>query len=577
MGPLEERLLQGQVFTKFANPVYLEENCQTPITTAMDPLYRGTTCLQIEHVGQAFHNYEQYIETWSQSIASGNSTSTILALRPKPQASLYDNTTVTGSWIETQNMTELSIRYGRMVNNITAAMPHAGIFAAARDPANRIRQPDDLGGQGEYEIEASVPSPAVNVLCVGMSEEELAPLIYTKWPNTAGEFDGTKWNFNPPDDIPVYPDWLNRTVVDELFEFGEKYGQRPPVFPKLPKPYNTILNTTGLFTANAIYVLGAAPENFSPEYVLCALRAKQSDLCSTRYKVASSGGKLTAECEIPGNSMQYGRKVQDVLDGEWEIDWKNIASEWATALSLGSGIMDGAASNARLLTQLIPKFDNTTNTSSLDPKLPSISEALAVMAGSTLLLSTQNAPFVPFWNYSTSYLNESVYQTFNATLRAVDYFAGGTEKWQGVFYVVLLFAFLANTMCLAFMLLEVRGKHMTDFTEPQNLFSLAVNSPATSRLQGACGAGPTGRQLKECWYVGMDESDEHYYIRAKADEKTPYRSPIMSQMGTKDNKDGIYVESFEAEGDTKPAATSPAVQDFRKLSGRATFLARLYY
>lgn len=577
MGPLELRTLYGQVYTKFANPDYLSENCQTPITTTMDPLYRGTTCLEIEHVGQAFHNYEQYIAEWSKNVTSGISTSTTLALRPKPQGTLYDNTTVTGSWIETQNMTELTMKYGRMVNNVTAAMPHAGIFAAARDPSNGIRQPDDLGGQGEYEIEASVPSPALNVLCVGMSEEELAPLIYTKWPDTAGEFDGTTWNFEPPGDIPIYPDWLNRTVVDELFGFGQKYGQRPPIFPKLPKPYNTLLNTTGLFTADAIYILGAAPENFSPEYVLCSLKAKQTDLCSTRYKVASSGGRLGSECEIPGNSMQYSRRVEDVLDEGWETDWKNVASEWATSISLGSGIMDGAASNARLLTQLIPKFDRETNTSSLDPELPSIGEALAVMAGSTLLLSTQNAPFVPFWNYSTTYINESVYQSFNATLRAVGYAAGGTERWQGVFYIVLLFTFVTNVICLAFMVFEVRGKQMTDFTEPQNLFALAINSPPALRLQGACGAGPTGRQLDDRWYVGMDEADQHYYIRAKAEEKIPYQSPTMSQIGNKDDKGRGHFEPFEMGGDIKPAAASPAVKDFRKLSRRDTLLARLYY
>lgn len=58
---------------------------------------------------------------------------------------MYDNTTVHGSWVDQQNMTDLSKKFdGRIINNITLAMPHAGIFAAAREPINNIMQPQDL-------------------------------------------------------------------------------------------------------------------------------------------------------------------------------------------------------------------------------------------------------------------------------------------------------------------------------------------------------------------------------------------------------------------------------------------------
>ena len=60
---------------------------------------------------------------------------------------LYDNMTVKGSWInlvKDQNMTVLSQNYSKIVNNITMAMPHPGILAAARDPINGILQPQDL-------------------------------------------------------------------------------------------------------------------------------------------------------------------------------------------------------------------------------------------------------------------------------------------------------------------------------------------------------------------------------------------------------------------------------------------------
>ncbi|OJJ44012.1 hypothetical protein ASPZODRAFT_135445 [Penicilliopsis zonata CBS 506.65] len=565
MGPVHSRLLKGQVWTKFANPYYLSAHCETPITTEMDPEYSGSTCLEIEHVGQAFHNYQEYIQSWSELVKLGNATSVSLETRLPPHGAVFDNTTVTGSYIEIKNMTEVSRKYGRMVNNVTAAMPHGGLFAAAADPINEIRQPEDLAGEGKYVLDASIPSPAVNVLCVGMTAAELSPLIYTEWPYHQ-TFNGSTWYSDPPADIPVYPNWLNRTVVDDLFEFGPKYGQRPPIFPIYPQPYNTILNITGMYEADAIYLLGAAPKGHTPDYVLCSMKAKQSGRCSTHYVVAASGATVSLRCEDPSDPLQYDLRVANVVEDYYDPDWKNVAADWANAVALGTGVTDGDGSNERLLMQMIPSFDNQTNTSSLSPKLPSISEALAVMAGSTLMLSTQDAPFVPYWSYNTTSLDKPVYQEFNATLQAVVYASGNTQQWQGIFYLVLVFAFLTSVICLVFMLLEVRGRQITDFTEPQNLFALAMNSPATARLQGACGGGPYGRQLNERWFVGMEENTEHYYIRSKIEGNlsTPYLR--MRQQ--------TLTEQFDMDNPSKSA--SPAVDEFRRVSATSTVFSRFY-
>lgn len=46
-------------------------------------------------------------------------------------------------------------------------------------------------GLGEYSIQASVPSPGVNVLCANMSSDEMAPMVYgAQWPS----FNGTAPN-----------------------------------------------------------------------------------------------------------------------------------------------------------------------------------------------------------------------------------------------------------------------------------------------------------------------------------------------------------------------------------------------
>jgi len=115
----------------------------------------------------------------------------------------------------------------------------SGVYTAATDPINRILQPSDLDGVGEYRLRAGVVTPTLNVLCVNVAHFELAPLIYTTWPNARtvetnvpGQRIGVEsW----PDwtaDVPVATshEWLNRTAVDHIFRWGAAYGRRPPVF-----------------------------------------------------------------------------------------------------------------------------------------------------------------------------------------------------------------------------------------------------------------------------------------------------------------------------------------------------------
>ena len=66
----------------------------------------------------------------------------------------YDNTTVTGSWVEIENsdVNPAYEKHNRIINNITMAMPHAGVFAAPDDPRNGILQPEYLAGVGEYNL-----------------------------------------------------------------------------------------------------------------------------------------------------------------------------------------------------------------------------------------------------------------------------------------------------------------------------------------------------------------------------------------------------------------------------------------
>ena len=335
-----------------------------------------------------------------------------------------------------------------------------------------------------------------------MQKEELAPIVFSEWPNgngTAVNLTGWPTGFA----IPVYPSWLNSTPVDDLFEFGEKYGRRPPVFPKLPMAYNTVLNKTGWYT-DSIYLLATSPTG---EYTMCSLRASVTNRCSTHYYASISGGSMNAHCEDAGDDLVYHKSNRNATDGVIIKDWASVAGEWAVALSLNDGISDGQSSNARLLSQLIPTQQ------ALDPSLPSIAEALAVLSGSTLLVSSSDSPFIHFWNYSTTgnILMEPQHQAFNATLQTKDYASGGTQRWQGIFYIVLSLTFVINVRCLVYF---IKGHALvTDFIEPQNLFSLALNSPPSHALDGACGSGPEGDQLIMNWHIKMDQQREHLYIQ----------------------------------------------------------------
>lgn len=339
-----------------------------------------------------------------------------------------------------------------------------------------------------------------------MSEEELSPMVYTSWPlqkNTSVNM--TFW----PDQyhIPLVPDWLNKTSVDDVFGFGEKYGRRHPVFPKLPLPYNTILNTTKNVYVDSMYILITSQQS---TYMLCSIRGSQTPNCSTEYRASMVGGLLRSNCDNPGDDFAYIKSNVTVKDAGWIGDYTNVAVDWATALSLNDGTLDANASNARILSQFIPTTDSISSSASLNPALPSIAEAIAVLAGCTLLMSSLDSPFVHYWNYSSPLLSPSQYQSFKAEIVTQDYSSGGTERWQNVFYIVLAVIFATNLLCLVH-LLGYDGI-VTDFIEPQNLFGLSLNSPPSRTLGGNRVGNPGEEQLQSSWVIKMEKDRELLYI-----------------------------------------------------------------
>jgi hypothetical protein len=208
---------------------------------------------------------------------------------------------------------------------------------------------------------------------------------------------------------------------------------------------------------------------------------------------------LQSNCEEPTDQDAY-IAFYPSSPNIFSRTWPYISTTWAYAVALNDGVVSANASNARLLTQFIP-----TN-ASLPLHTPSIAEALAVMSGCTLLQSIANATFV---SPGPSFTLGS-YQQFNASVITQQYTSAYTQSWQVCFYPMLAIVFLINLFCIVYT--PVRPSLMTDYTEPQNLFALAINSPPSDGMVGSCGAGHEGDQFGVPWFVCEDKSAPHYFI-----------------------------------------------------------------
>jgi hypothetical protein len=240
------------------------------------------------------------------------------------------------------------------------------------------------------------------------------------------------------------------------------------------------------------------------------VRSFISPVCSTQYNVSgTSQGSLQSHCEDSHDPDAYDKSVEGAPVIKTP-DWRSVGQEWALALSFNSGISSANSSTARLLSQFI-HYVPPWGAVQLNPLLPSISEVLAVMAGNTLLLGTMGSTYYHFWNYTANELDPGIYLNFNASLASQQYTSGPLQRWQGLFFIVLLLVFATNVFCLVYFFL--RSGLVTDYTEPANLFAIAVNSPPSERLSGSCGAGPKRRQLNVPFHVRQEAGSNHFFIK----------------------------------------------------------------
>lgn len=83
------------------------------------------------------------------------------------------------------------------------------------------------------------------------------------------------------------------------------------------------------------------------------------------------------------------------------------------------------------------------------------------------------------------------------------------------FYVILVFAFGINLLCLVDLFLIKRSGFVADFMEPEKTFALAINSPSSEQLDKSRGAGHSWNELKFKCQVIHDEGSGHYLLKDK--------------------------------------------------------------
>lgn len=126
-----------------------------------------------------------------------------------------------------------------------------------------------------------------------------------------------------------------------------------------------------------------------------------------------------------------------------------------------------------------------------------MAEALAVMAGNTLMSGTRSSPMHAMTDDDDEKA-PSVDQ-FTTRYQSQQYASGPVSRYQNLFYIVLFAVFGGNVLVLTWLVLN-HGL-VTDFCDPANMFSLTINSPPSHLFAGSCGCGPEGKQYQAKWYV----------------------------------------------------------------------------
>ncbi|KAM0424505.1 hypothetical protein ACHAPT_010219 [Fusarium lateritium] len=530
--PWKNKDLTATVHTWYGNPVYAARKCQPLLKENPDPnseiwndqasYYEFFNCLILQFSSQSSHDLYSYLLAWNNTDTTGLE----LVQRPAGNTMLENNVTLEASWAEPKykNVSQLYTQWGRIIDNATISLPHPRVWEAFRSPSSGILQPEDLGGLGGVNIKASVASPTLNVLCANVDEDELKPIIYEAWPES-----NTK---NVSEWFAEGGNWNNKTVVDDIFGWGDQEKRRRPLFGEYPEDYGFFFPEQSGEDETVQYVLTKAPN--IGNYTLCQLRSWLSADCSTRLNIGGTPQPaLEAHCGDDKDRHSYQQSLgsaEQVAGIEETVGWAITGSILAEALKLFNVDTLGVSSNPSILTRLVLK------TPELPTDSPSMAEAFCVFTLASLSSSALGTSFRPTWDYGTydpranndTFRDYNKVETFHASVSSQQYTSGHIDDWQKVFYPVLGFVFAANLMCLLYFVFHLGL--VEDFTEPENHFALAINSPPTDKMVGSAVNGPHRSHLGVRWRIASVANASGYCF-----ETVPSESDGAAQTGP-----GVY-------------------------------------
>ena len=476
-----------------------------------------------------------------------------------------------GSWVDQSGVQAAERTPSRTIANVSMVMPHSGVVAAAaladnglhsfvRAEVDTVGFLDDSSAasrmNANLDIDAQTVVPMINVLCAAASDQELIPLIYTDWPHA----DPTA----APTNMTIDAGWHNSTVFDPIFGFDTSLS--PPVFYRYPGANNSELNGNPNADSSLYLLLASQSAQEEPvTYNLCALTMSLRGGCSTSLSTSSSSSLLKSNCDEHDTSFNQPLSLAQTST---PASWTVLARSWAEAVALNTAKTDTNAAAPRMLSELVLASQAS------DPKRPSVVEALAVLAGNTLLDSMVDAPFDGSWTYSTPTLEEPAKQSFRALVTMSVYRSGpaANAPWQYAFMAVLGSVFVLSLAFFLYLLYislgcccccccfgsrrkrhrDAPGGLRKDCTDLPELFEIALNSQRPGRGSPAGLAQQKGELRNARWHFRSGNE--------------PSRSP--------DGLDVIYL-TFDGTGAKEEAWTDgQSLEEFLMVASPASQLAK---
>ncbi|EPE36919.1 hypothetical protein GLAREA_09082 [Glarea lozoyensis ATCC 20868] len=482
-------VLLGNTDSLMGDPVSDHSNrCLSPLRDDVENANADQdACTDIIGRTMLFHDFHNYLNMWALALNSSQQIPSLLHDRPRVPSSVVPDMIIHGAWSESPwtNKSSSLKKHGRLINNVTNTMPHVMLHFAAQDKINQIPQPSGVSGFGEHVINATLPSPTTNVLCVNANATELAPLVYSEFPYADCEhLEELETKYDPISWLNNDGGFYNETPINSIFEWGKAYNTNAPVFPVWPLDNNVILSEGKLHSSanRAILMKSLGTE----EYTICRIQSYLSTTCSATHVVTVGSHTLDAEClhgaHSAPTSKVYDRQTNDeekTDDGKHTLDeivlgtiqnllFPNYKESPYSPWAVNPSPRNGNSSIARMISQFSP-FDKSNSTQLLSTMSPSTAEVISVLIADMLIAYTLSTPLSKDDN-----LIHGQYQKFNATLRLQQYASGPMLDWHGMFYTVLAITCLANAFCLCYFM--VRMNLVVDFTDSQDAFGVAFTS-----------------------------------------------------------------------------------------------------